>query len=135
MTVKWFGDDILGKVRQAAMRGVIASVEDVLTEADSLMNDTPRDGRVYRRRGVEHVASSPGNPPAPDTGRLRQSLHSEYDPSDLSGEAIASTEYAEVQEFGSAKQAPRPFMRPALANQKENIVKTINDEVAGALKG
>lgn len=134
MSVAWYGDSLLDKIRRAAMVGVIDGVESVIEEADSLMNDTPRDGRTYRRRGVEHVASSPGNPPAPDTGRLRQSLRSEYDPSDLSGEAIASTEYAEALEFGTSKMAPRPYARPALANKKDSIIKTINDEVAGALK-
>lgn len=134
MTTEWFGDSLLDRIKKAAMVGVIDGVESVIEEADSLMNDTPRDGRTYRRRGVEHVASSPGYPPAPDTGRLRKSLRSEYNPSGLSGEAIASTEYAESLEYGTAKMAPRPFMRPALANKKDEITKTINDEIAGALK-
>lgn len=134
MSVDWRGDAIIAKVRQAALRGVIDGVESVIEEADSLMNDTPRDGRTYRRRGVEHVASSPGNPPAPDTGRLRQSLRSEYDPSDLSGEAIASTEYAASLEYGSAKVAPRPFMRPALSNKKDAIAEGIRSEISAALK-
>lgn len=134
MTVKWFGDDILGKVRQAAMRGVIDGTESVIEEGNSMIMDGQKTGRIYRRRGVEHQASAPGEAPASDTGRLVQSAHTEYEPADLSGEAIWSTDYAEPLEFGTSKMAPRPYARPALANKKDEITAGINGEIAAVLK-
>ena len=134
MTVEWFGDDILGKVRQAAMRGVIDGTESVIEEGNSMIMDGQKTGRIYRRRGVEHQASAPGEAPASDTGRLVQSAHSEFDPADLSGEAIWSTDYAEDLEFGTSKMAPRPYARPALANKKDEIAVGINGEIAAVLK-
>ncbi|WEX10282.1 HK97-gp10 family putative phage morphogenesis protein [Chelativorans sp. AA-79] len=134
MTVEWNGDAILAKVRAAAMTGVVRGTEAIVEEADSLMNETPRTGRTYSRNGRTHVASSPGNPPAPDTGNLRQRLRTDYDTTELTGTAIASTEYAEHLEFGTSKMAPRPFMRPALVNKREEIEKDIAEEVRSALK-
>lgn len=134
MTVEWNGAAVLERVRKAAMRGVIRGTEDVRTEADSLMNESPRSGRVYTRRGVSHKASAPGEPPAPDTGRLRQSLRTEYNRELLMGTAIASTAYAQALEFGTSRIAPRPFMRPALANRKDEIEAGIADEIRNALR-
>lgn len=134
MTVEWNGATVLERVRKAAMRGVIRGTEDVRTEADSLMNESPRSGRVYTRRGVSHKASAPGEPPAPDTGRLRQSLRTEYNRELLMGTAIASTAYAQALEFGTSRIAPRPFMRPALANRKDEIEAGIADEIRNALR-
>lgn len=134
MTVEWNGAAVLERVRKAAMRGVIRGTEDVRTEADSLMNESPRSGRVYTRRGVSHRASAPGEPPAPDTGRLRQSLRTEYNRELLMGTAIASTAYAQALEFGTSRIAPRPFMRPALANRKDEIEADIAAEIRNALR-
>lgn len=132
--VKWFGDDLKSKIRQAAMRGVIDGTESVIEEGNSMIMDGQKTGRVYRRRGVEHQASAPGEAPASDTGRLVQSARSEYSPADLSGDAIWSTEYAKAQEEGTAKMAPRPYARPALANKNAGIVAGIREEIAAVLK-
>lgn len=134
MSVEWRGSQILERVRKAAMLGVIRGTESVREEADSLMNESPRSGRVYTRRGVSHRASAPGEPPAPDTGRLRQSLRTEYNRELLMGTAIASTAYAQALEFGTSRIAPRPFMRPALANRKDEIEADIAAEIRNALR-
>ena len=135
MAVEWYGDSLLDKIRRAAMVGVIDGVESVIEEGNSMIMDGKKTGRIYRRRGVEHQASAPGEAPASDTGRLVQSAHSEFDPADLSGEAIWSTEYAKPLEYGTAKMAPRPYARPALANKKDEIVSGIEGEIAAVLKG
>ena len=133
MTVKWDGPAVIVAVRRGAMRGVVRGTESVRTEADSLMNETPRTGRSYTRRGVTHIASSPGNAPAPDTGRLRQSLQTLYDTSALVGTVNAATAYAAALEFGTSRIEPRPFMRPALASQVRNIESDIAAEIRRAL--
>lgn len=135
MTVEWNGDAIIAKIREAAMRGVIRGTEDVLAEGNSLILDGQKTGRVYRRRGVTHQASAPGEAPASDTGRLVQSGRTEYQPADLTGEVIWSTDYAEDLEFGSENVEPRPFARPALANCADRTAKNIATEIARALIG
>lgn len=72
----------------------------------------PGRGREYRRGNVTHRASAPGDPPAVDTGRLRQSLgvqrigNGHY-------RVGTNVEYAPLLEFGTRQMAARPFMRPA----------------------
>lgn len=134
MTMKWDGDALIGKVRAAAMRGVVRGTESVIEEGTSLILDTAKTGRVYRRRGVEHQASGPGEPPASDTGRLVQSARTEYDRSDIAGTAAWSTEYALPLEVGTSTMEPRPYARPALANRKDEIEEGIKAEVRGVLK-
>jgi len=116
------------------MRCVIRGTEAVAEEATSLILEAPKTGRIYRRRGVTHQASAPGEPPASDTGRLVQSQRTEYDQSELTGTAIWSAGHAEYLEHGTSKMAPRPFARPALANKRDEIEKDIADEVRSALK-
>lgn len=134
MSVEWHGDAIMAKIRAAAMRGVVRGTESVVEEATSLILDGSKTGRVYRRRGVEHQASAPGQAPASDTGRLLQSGHTEYDQQDLSGTAQWSTEHADYLEHGTQSMEPRPFALPALANRKDDIAADITAEIMEALK-
>lgn len=134
MTVEWNGDAIIAKVRAAAMRGVVRGTEGVVEEATSLILDGAKTGRVYRRRGVTHQASAPGQAPASDTGRLVQSGRTTYDKGELSGTAQWSTAYAEHLEHGTETMEPRPFARPALENQKAEIEADIRTEIAAVLK-
>lgn len=81
----------------------------------------PGSGRHYRRgKGVVHIASAPGEPPAPDTGILRESVHSGVVDEEMRVGVRAP--YAAALEFGTATAgktgtvtiAQRQFMRPAL---------------------
>ena len=69
-------------------------------------------GKAYKRGQKVHVASAPGNPPAPDTGRLRGSTQSEVMSTQNGAVGIVSvnTEYAAALEFGTERIAPRPFI-------------------------
>jgi hypothetical protein len=101
--------------------------EEGVNIAKQLMLNSPRTGRSYVRGGKVHVASSPGNPPRPDRGRLINSLRHES-----RGTAvrviIAGTEYARPLEFGSParNRAARPFMGP-MAYEVEGLVDTVFD--------
>ena len=97
-------------------------------------------------RGV-HRASAPGDPPAVDTNNLRGSITYErvarttgFSPRALTGRAGAArrvgtnVEYAEALEYGSIGEgghiAPRPFMRPAIAQVRD----AMTDELVGILR-
>lgn len=96
---------------------------------------TPGRGWIRRhrtksvtKRGIRSVDigragrhSAPGDPPAPDTGQLRNSIHANiggHGPDGASSRVGTNLPYAPVLEFGSIAEggfiAPRPFMRPAL---------------------
>lgn len=67
-------------------------------------------GRVYRRHGVDHVASAPGDYPKEGTGALVQSMG--WSASGLTAMWYASAAHARPLEYGTSRMAARPFMRP-----------------------
>ena len=77
----------------------------------------PGRGRTYARRGISHTASAPGDSPAVDTGRLRQSI-SVVKLTEGHYRVGTNVSYAPLLEFGTRDIAPRPFLRPALAQAR-----------------
>lgn len=134
MTVKWNGEAVLASVRAATLTGIVRGTETIREEATSLMQNSPRSGRVYKRRGVTHKASGPGEPPAPDTGNLIRNIETSVDAQKLTGNVNFGTKYSRALEFGTFKMAPRPFARPAVENKKETIRTDIAGEISDALK-
>jgi HK97 gp10 family phage protein len=116
------------------MRGVVAATEAIREEAISLILNPPKTGRIYRRRGVEHQASAPGEAPASDTGFLASSITTKYDASKLSGQVVVGAAYGPHLEYGTQTMEPRPFLRPAIANRRKETLRIIRDEVARELK-
>jgi len=68
----------------------------------------PGTGEIYDR----HIASAPGDPPAVDSGRLRQSIVA-LKVDQFRWRVGTNVEYALYLEFGTRRMAPRPFLRPA----------------------
>ncbi len=135
MTVNFDEAAIIERVRSAAMRGVYKGANLVRNEAISLILDTPKTGRIYRRGDEEHQASAPGEAPASDTGTLVGRIRVDDSKLDeLRARVVASTAYAAHLEYGTQKMEPRPFMRPALANKKQEIEAVIDREVSRALR-
>ncbi len=95
-------------------------------DAKRLIKNTPKTGRVYRRSGGKtHIASSPGNPPATDTGDLVSDIFHEIHFGGLGGEIGTSLDYGLMLEDGTKKMEPRPFLTPALENNQDDIVNDI----------
>lgn len=135
MTVTWDTSTIEGQVRQAAARAVLAATEAVRTEAVRLILNTPKSGRVYRRRGIEHQASAPGEAPASDTGTLVSRIHTDYSRiGELVGVVRASAAHAPHLEYGTARIEPRPFMRPALVGVRATFRDLLQSELQGVLR-
>lgn len=96
--------------RAVSLDAAETGVRAATIEAESLVKQElskPGMGRQYGR----HTASAPGDPPAPDTGRLRNSVQTEVfrGPSDVVGQVSINTEYAAFLELGTERMAPRPF--------------------------
>jgi len=90
----------------------VDTMKDVLNQ--------PGSGRTYPSKtgaGL-HQASAPGEPPAPDTGNLRDKVGAEITKSDAKVVTVgigieAGAEYWEDLEFGTDDIDPRPFVRRA----------------------
>ncbi len=150
MTVNWDTDKIAAAVRSAALEGVIDGTEAVKAAAIAKILGGTKSGIVYRRRGVFHQASAPGESPASDTGKLAQSGRTRFDTVNIIGEAIFSTAYAAALEFGTAhtvqapfgnqnaKNAfivikPRPYARVSLEEERPKIIKNIEKLIKRAI--
>ena len=134
MAIKWNGAQALAKVKRAANAGILRGTEGVKEEALSLIANSPATGRTYQRRGVTHVASSPGNPPRNDTGTLTSRTRTQYEYERLLGRVVFSTNYAAALEYGTEKVEARPYARVSLQNRNGFVRKAINDEIAAALR-
>lgn len=130
MAVNWNDAAIRQRAQQAAMRGLIRATEGVRNEAISLILNTRKSGRVYRRHGVFHQASAPGEPFASDTGRAVGSIRTQYDFQTLTGTVVVSDPKFPYLEFGTQKMEPRPVLRPALANKSKDVVRFVAEEIS-----
>jgi phage gpG-like protein len=94
----------------------------------------PKTGRVYKRGGVTHRASAPGQPPATDTGDLASSV------ARVDGELVAAVGtalgYGRDLEFGTSQMAARPWLLPALEASRahfEGGLKKLGEQAARGL--
>jgi len=92
------------------------------------MEDSPASGRSYSRGNRVHVASSPGNPPRPDSGTLLNSILAQKIRL-KHHRIVAQAEHAVWQEFGVEENGlePRPFMGP-MAMELERLIPEFFDK-------
>jgi hypothetical protein len=107
-------------------------VTELTTEIMGVLEEGARNasGRIYRRASGNgtYQASADNQPPATDTGRLKNSIQARKRNEDVweVGPARESFEgrfpYPVTLEFGEGRlKAPRPFMRPGVARFKAKL--------------
>lgn len=116
----WYLDGAMREIAGNAEKGMRAAASQAQAEVVVKLSQ-PGSGRVYGK----HQASAPGEPPAPDTGQLRQSVFSEVlrDGNDVVGRVVENKEYAAPLETGTDKIAPRPHVRVAIIEGFERIMR------------
>lgn len=85
---------------------------------------TDKQGRV-RPVGTRppHTASAPGQPPAPDSGDLRDSIDGEV-VRGMGGPTVevgTDKEYGPYLEYGTSKMLARPWLRPTVARKVPTV--------------
>lgn len=105
---------------------------------ESMTNTKVNEAVTYytHNRQIGHHPSLPYNPPAVDTGNLRRSITFTVDEDKLEGRVGTATYYGaylELAEYGSSKMQPRPWLKPSLDKNYEEI-KKILAEATGRLK-
>lgn len=136
--------EMIARGKKALIRG------GLLIEGDAKRSMKQGRYRLYHKgkhRTIEHWSSFPGRPPAVDTGRLRDSITTNWT---QSGRSIAPTgpraeltdgvyqppaepqrftvvvgtnvEYGKFLELGTRHIAPRPWLRPAFEKVKSQIM-------------
>lgn len=127
--ITWTPEEAISGVQRGALAGVLKSANEVRNEVLRLIQQTPKTGRLYQRRGVVHQASAPGEPPASDTGNLVRNITVEIEPATMSATVLSNAAYSDMLELGTTKMAPRPYMRVALGNMQEAIEDLVGDEI------
>lgn len=74
-------------------------------------------GRTYGN----HTASAEGQPPNTDTGFLASNIFAIYDADKLGCDIESRADYSEYLEFGTKDMSARPFMQPALEENRPKI--------------
>ncbi|HMM95400.1 hypothetical protein [Phycicoccus sp.] len=141
----------IAKVLRAGRAGVHRDLERAgvrLVNQLRLDLSKPGTGRLYTTyfftdsrgrvrpigRRPPHRASSPGSPPAVDTGALRASYGasvSRLSPVLTELKIASGKDYAAYLEFGTSKMAPRPHLRPLMARR----IVWVRSEVAEGIEG
>lgn len=99
-------------------RFVTLSSAEVERTAKTIMRDTITNPSVtYGRKG--HHPSVEGNPPAPDSGTLLQSVTHSVEIKDGQavgevGSIIHNSDYPRFLEYGTSKMKPRPWLSASL---------------------
>ena len=119
-----------GKLGQQAINNVgqalFAGGELIRAEASHMITE----GAVS---GKGHIPSLPGQPPNEDTGVLRTHIETtQVGP--LKVEVSSNAPYAAALEFGTSKMAERPYMRPATARKRKEVVALVRQAVRQATK-
>jgi len=146
--IVWRGDDFLDDVEKRVAQNIERAA--IVVQNDIVRSMKPGTGRIYfKRRGavgkrkrvgkgwsalnsyIAHQASAPGQPPAPDTGKYRQSIHRQLFKKnhEIIGVVGTDLDLGAWLEFGTRKMAPRPHIRPAFQRQFRKIIGIVGNKI------
>lgn len=76
--------------------------------------------QLYNPRRI-HTASAPGEAPAADTGYLHSNIIFDIDADGLGASIESRAAYSAALEFGTSKMQARPFLHPAVEENRPKI--------------
>jgi HK97 gp10 family phage protein len=114
------------KAVQRVGSALFAGGELIRGEASHMITEGAVSGRG-------HIPSLPGDPPNEDTGVLRTHIETTQ-PAPLKVEVSSNAPYSAALEFGSSKMAERPYMRPATARKRKEVVALVRRAVTAVTK-
>ncbi len=142
--IEWHGDEIQSKIR-AEFRGRISECCVLVVERAKLLIDVDgtgvrakagggknAKGRPKKRKGSLVYGANPsvaGEPPRKQKGRLLGSVASEV--SDLAGRVGTNLPYGRWLELGTRLMAARPWLRRALNECKDQILRILSAPMKG----
>jgi len=118
----------------AAERGIRAATLEGQNILKADLLSRPGTGKLYQRgKTVEHRASAPGEPPAPDTGELRRRIEVDVlrGPTEVRGVITANVEYAAALELGTERMRARPFLSRLARDYSARLVMVFNRFAGG----
>jgi len=112
---------------QAAINKLLRTKQGKMAEiVEKSLADVANHAKANHERNSAHGAGRFES----QTGTLIRSISQKLtrvDPVEISGKAFVGEDYGVYVEFGTARSAPYPFMRPALEAVKPVFIKRLND--------
>ena len=109
---------------QSALKQIIAKgLQDTRNTAVQSIHAAGSGGITYEKYNPRrtHTASKAGDPPNTDTGYLANNVYAVQDADGLGGQVESRADYSEYLEFGTSQMLARPFLQPALEENRPNI--------------
>jgi HK97 gp10 family phage protein len=115
--------------RKKAIRLIGQAGNMVRNTAVNSIQQGSKDGKIYQKYIPRrtHQASADGQPPATDTGFLVQNINLKIDIDKLGASVESNANYSAFLEFGTRKMAARPFMQPALEENRPKIRRKLSE--------
>jgi len=102
----------------SVVKNIIASgVQDTMNTAKTSIQQHQSKGRTYGK----HTASVAGNPPNSNTGFLASNIFMVLDADKFGGAVESRADYSGFLEFGTSKMGARPYLQPALEENRPKI--------------
>lgn len=118
------------ETKAEVVEAIGASLLLVQNDARRSIQKGPKSGRIYKRGGVTHQASAPGQAPATDSGRLVSHINHEQD--GMEG-TVGVHELSQVK-YARRLEAERPFLFPAYERNRKKIAQRIAKILPAAVR-
>jgi HK97 gp10 family phage protein len=93
--------------------------------ANMVRNTAVKSIQQHQSQGAtygNHTASTAGNPPNSDTGYLASNIFVKKDNNGEGASVESRADYSQALEFGTSKMGARPFLQPALEENRRKII-------------
>lgn len=121
--------EVVKAIEDAAVRRITEATDEVRNVTLETLSGN-RTGRTYRIPGTKrtYTASSPGEPPAVATSRLRQDVKASVgaEGKKIVGKVGTTLKYGKVLEKGSYKMAPRPWLKPSFEKALDRVKRILS---------
>lgn len=133
-------DEFKKNLNKRIIQNPIQNSTKVVTRSTMLVQNTAKNsimkggaGETVQRYEPRrtHTVSKPLDPPANDTGFLVSQITMNVKPQpngSVVGQIISSAPYSAALEFGTTQMTERPYMQPALEQNKRKIVDMFKKE-------
>ena len=117
VTIRLYTKEITQSIKDTASKRMYEAVNEVRSQVNVTLSGK-RTGRTYKVPGTNrhYQASSPGEPPAQATGRLRQSVFARVEGmgNQVTGRVGTELPYGLWLDEGTKKMKPRPWLERSL---------------------
>lgn len=129
--LEFYTNKVVKSINDAVSQRMLEATQVVRNETLETLSGA-RSGKTYRVPGTSrtYTASSPGEPPAVATARLRQSVKSVVrgEGKKVIGEVGTELEYGLMLEYGTRNIAPRPWLRPSFGKAADAVKSILTRE-------